>query len=203
MDATVSAILHELNSDLKPLHNLNNPFYTDPNFLGAIVASVVALFIAVFSDTLRKVFLNGNLYVDKVLDHKQGNGDLILYRLLITNKGNYPAKDVEVYVDNVIGKNNFLPVPLIWTHARAYMTPGVYRNIHPNQSVMLDLCEFTKSRKLLKFRLAAGDEVEDFCILDGNNKEITLKIYQEDGKTISVKLKLTWASEELPQISII
>lgn len=204
MNTTSSELVKGIIESLEPLENLSRPFYKDANFLGAIVASLTALGIALFSEPFKKLWRKTELVVNKdVLMNKQGNGGLILYRLSISNEGNYIAQDVEVYVDKVSGKNNFLPVPLTWTHARAYMTPGVYRNIHPKQKVLLDFCEFTKERNLLKFRLAAGDEVPDFCILDGNNKEINLKIYQASGKTISVKLKLDWKEGKDPSFPVI
>jgi len=79
----------------------------------------------------------------------------------------------------------------------------VYRNIHPKQSVLLDLCKFIKSRNLLKFELVAGEEVSDYCILDGNNKDVTLKIYQKSGETIPVGLNLEWRNGNEPLFTLV
>ncbi|MBI4089126.1 MAG: hypothetical protein HY424_00260 [Candidatus Levybacteria bacterium] len=207
METTASALLDQINLSLKPLGNLNKPFYFDPNFLGAMLASVAALGIAIFSEQLRGLWRKTNLTVQRILPNEQGNGNSIHYRLLIVNKGSYPAKDVEVYVDKIYENNrerrNFLPVPLRWAHARAYMTAGVYRNIHPNQSVLLDFCELIKSNNLLKLSLAAGDEVPDYCILHGGDTKVAIKIYQEDGKTITTKFKISWQTNFNIQISVI
>ena len=203
MDATSSALINEIARNLKPLENLNNPFYTDPNFIGASLASVIALVIALFSEPFKKIWRRTKLDVSKdIVMNKQGNGDSIHYRLLVSNIGNYVAEDVEAYIIKVSNKDNFLPVPLAWTHARAYMTAGVYRNIQPHQPVLLDFCEFTKSRNLLKFRLAAGEEVADFCILDGTNRNIILEIYQKSGEKTSVRLKLDWKAGNNPSFSL-
>jgi len=50
MDATFSALIKEIIQNLEPLRNLNNPFYKDPNFLGAFLTSIVALTIALFNE---------------------------------------------------------------------------------------------------------------------------------------------------------
>lgn len=204
MDATSSALIKEIAENLEPLRHLSNPFYTDPNFIGAFLASIVALAIALFSEPFRNIWRRTTLDVsNNIVINRQSNGDTIHYRLLITNVGNYVAEDVEVYVIKVSNKDNFLPVPLAWTHARAYMTAGVYRNIHPHQPVFLDFCKFIKSRNLLKFELAAGEEVPDYCFLDGNNRNITLEIYQKSGEKIPVRLNLDWNDNSDPLFSLV
>jgi hypothetical protein len=203
MDATSSALINEIAINLEPLKNLSIPFYTDPNFIGAFLASIIALVIALFSEPFKKIWRRTKLDVSNdIVINKQGNGDSIHYRLLISNIGNYIAEDVEAYIVKVSNKDNFLPVPLTWTHARAYMTAGVYRNIHPHQPVLLDFCEFIKSRNLLKFRLAAGEEVADFCSLDGTNRDIILEIYQKSGEKTSVRLDLDWKEDKSPSFSL-
>lgn len=206
MDATTSAILRKISVDLKPLQNLNNPFYYDPNFLGAFLVSIVALAIALFSEPLKNLWKKTDLTVQGILTNKQGNGNSIYYRISIINNGNYPARDVEAYIDNIYEDNkerkNFLPVPLRWTHARAYTRAGVYRDIHPNQSVLLDFCELVKDRNLLHLSLAAGGEVPEYSILHGGNTKMVLKMYQENGKTIIIKLKIDWQSGRNPTVSL-
>lgn len=204
MDIASSAMINEIVRSLEPLKNLNNPIYTDPNFIGASLASMIALAIALFSEPFKRIWRRTKLDVSNdIVINKQGNGDSIHYRLLVSNIGNYVAEDVEAYVVKVYGKDNFLPVPLTWTHARAYMTAGVYRNIHPRQPVLLDFCEFIKSRNLLKFRLAAGEEVADFCILSGSNKNIFLEIYQKSGEKTPVRIDLDWQEGNNPSFSLV
>lgn len=205
MDATTSAIIKEIADNLLPLQNLNNPSYSDPNFLGAMLASLVALLIAIYSEQFRNLARRTNLSVKNVRINEQGNGNSVYYRLEIINEGNYPAKNVEVYVDSIQEnsqtRENFLPVPLRWTHARAYMSAGVYRDIHPNQSVLLDFCEFVKDRNLLHLSLAAGGENPEFAILHGGDMQVDIKIYQESGKTIKITLPISWDSGQNPVVS--
>jgi len=68
---------------------------------------------------------------------------------------------------------------------------------------MVDFCEYYKKRKKLKFRLAAGSEVEEFSMLDGNNKNMLLKIYQKSGKTIGVGINLKWIKGKFPTFSVV
>lgn len=206
MDATSSALVKEIVSSLTPLQNLNNPFYTDPNFLGAMLASSIALVIALFGEQFKSLTRKTNLSIKNIRTNEQGGGNSVYYRLEIINKGNYPAKNVEVYVDSIKEggqiRDNFLPVPLRWTHARAYLSAGVYRDIHPDQTVLLDFCEFVKDRNLLQLSLAAGDENPEFRILHGGDTKVIIKIYQESGKTLKITLPIIWKSEQNPTVSI-
>ena len=203
--ATVSANLAEITASLQYLRYLNTPFYLDPNFLGALLASSVALLIALFSEPLRRMWQTARLKFDVVLKNVQGSG-VVYYRLVAENAGNTTVKDSEVYVvkifDDGVERQNFLPVPLRWTHASAYMTAGVYRNIHPKQTVLLDFCEYIAERNLVRLFLAAGGEVGDYSIVRASQTRVFLKGYQGNGKVVEAEILINWQGGQEPVITI-
>jgi hypothetical protein len=185
------------------------PFNIDMTLLGSIITSLTALSIALFSEPLLNKFIRKTkLVVKSIASHTQGNGNLIVYRALISNEGLYRAKDVEVYAEEIIESNNkrenFLPVPFGWTHAHAY-SKGVYRDIHPNQSVYLDVFDYIISPKgnLIRLSLKAGNEISDFSNINKGEIIIKSRIYQASGQTVNLKLKINWNGIDKPELKII
>jgi len=216
MDASISAQLHDLVTGLYPLQSLNNLLLLQPEFLGALLASSVALGIAIFGERIRRLWIKTTLEATEVYKTIQSGGGLVLYRLLLINKGNHKAQDVEVIVENFYGgdgkmRGNFLPVPLEWTHSHAYMKSKIVRDIHPKQPVHLDLLEFIPSQRQgqgytdasLKLRAGAGNELPDSTAIDAGQSSLLLKAYQADGKPLRIKLKIKWDGKELPIIKLI
>lgn len=198
MKSAVTDLILAINNQLEPLKNLDQPFYLEAEFIGAMIASVTALGIAIFNEPfLNKFVRKSNLLVKDVTSHVQGDGELIVFRLLITNEGAYRARDVEVNVDQVFDgstiRRNFLPVPLGWTHAHAAGI-SLTRDIHPNQSVYLDVCNYIKRDKdsVLRLSLKAGSEIKDFSLLKAGSTKLVLKAYQDSGQTVEINLLVTW-----------
>ena len=54
MDASISTQLKEITEQLIPLKSLSDPLWTQPEFVGAALASTVALGIALFGEPIRK-----------------------------------------------------------------------------------------------------------------------------------------------------
>lgn len=206
IDSTTSAQLSEILSNLKYLKYLNSPLYFDPNFLSALITSIVALLIALFNEPIRKIWRITNLEVKSVRENEQNN-QTIYYRLVAKNTGNTTIRDAEIYIEKVIDdyteRKNFLPVPLRWTHSSAYMTAGVYRNIHPGQTVLLDFCEYIADKKLVKLFLSAGGEVNDYSIIKASRTKLFLNIYQESGQTSKAEVLIKWNKNKKPVVSII
>ena len=210
MDAALSGQINTIIDSLKPLDNLNRPFYLEAEFLGAAIASLTALGIAIFSEPfLNKYVRKTNLKVKGVSSHVQGRGDLIVHRLLIKNESGYRAKDVEVDVEQIYDgdeeRHNFLPVPLGWTHSHAVNGGQVARDIHPNQSVFLDITNYIKRKEgdVLRLSLKAGQEIEDFCSLKVGFTKLSLRAYQDSGQNVSIRLQVNWDGKSSPTISIL
>lgn len=209
MESSLSAQLNQIITQLQPLKNLDIPILQQPEFLGALVGSITVLVVAIFNEPFLNRFIRRTkLVVKEAISHIQGKGDLIVYRLLIKNEGSYRAKDVEVDVEQIYENNkprlNFLPVPLGWTHSHALNKGLVTRDIHPQQSVYLDICNYIKRNEgdLLRLSLKAGTEVEDFCQLKSDSTRIVLKAYQDSGQTIVINLLINWDGKNNPSISI-
>ena len=80
MEANTSALLHEISANLEPLKSLSNPVYFDPNFLGAILTSFVALFLGYLSIRIQR---KHGQYIEKQLRIEQepyvvADGSIIL-----------------------------------------------------------------------------------------------------------------------------
>jgi hypothetical protein len=210
MDATTSTLLKQLVDELESLKNLNSPFYTNAGFIGSVIASITALIIAIFTEPfLNKFVRKTKLKVKGVTSHIQGKGDLFVHRLLIKNEGNYRAKDVEVNVEQIYDgdekRKNFLPAPLGWTHSHAVNGGQVARDIHPNQSVYLDICNYINRKEgdVLRLSLKAGQEIEDFCTLKLGSTKLELKAYQDSGQTVEIILIIDWNGKNNPSIRLL
>lgn len=215
MQATVSAQLNRIADQLDSLKSLNDPTWIQPEFVGAALASSAALLIALFGEPIRRWWIKTTLKVIRITSHIQGGGGLIVYRLLISNEGNHKAQDVEVTVEKLFEDNNerknFLPVPLGWTHAGAYLKSPVVRDIHLKQPVYLDLCEFIYPQRdgqgvtdaVLRLRAEAGQEIPDFNRLKKGKTRLMLKAYQADGKPLPVNVNIEWDGNNKPKINLI
>lgn len=215
MDSNISMQLAQIIANLKFLSTLGDPLWKQPEFVGAALASIVALGIALFSEPLKRKWINTSLRAMDIVSKIQGGGSLIVYRLIIKNVGNHKAEDVEATVEKLYenGKgerNNFLPVPLGWTHAAAYVKSPVIRNIHPQQSVYLDLCEFISAQRegygvidaVIRLRAEAGQEIEDFSRIKKGDTELFIKLYQADGKALGIKVAINWDGRNPPQVKL-
>ena len=215
MEASISARLGQIVEQLHYLKSINDPLWIQPEFVGATLASLVALGIALFGEPVRRIWIRTTLKASKVVSHVQGSGDLIVYRLLITNIGNHKAEDVEATVerldDDGSERKNFLPVPLGWTHAHAYVKSPVLRDVSPKQKVYLDLCEFIQSQRegqgfseaVLRLRAEAGQEIPAFNRLKPGKTKLFLKAYQADGKPLSISIFVEWNGNNEPNIKLI
>lgn len=215
MEPSISAQLAQIINQLKSLESLKDPLWLQPEFVGAALASIVALGIALYGEPLRRRWIKTTLLANKVVHHVQGRGDLIVYRLLIINVGNHKAQDVEVTVDKLyedggVERKNFLPVPLGWTHAHAYVRTAVLRDIHPGQWVYLDLCDFIHSQRegqgfseaVLRLSAQAGQEIPDFNRLKPGKTKLLLKAYQTDGKPLPIEIIVEWDGNNEPKIGL-
>ena len=209
MDATTSAFLQQIATNLEPLKALSQhpQIQFMPQFMASAFAIVTALVIVYFMEPWKRWFQKSKIVAEKVIPKYQ-NGQY-LYRLILTNKSNYVAKNVEIEVEDVYDdggepRANFVAAPLRWTHRSA--TP---RDIYPHQTVYLDICEVRQEQN--KFITLTAPHIMDLpemvTIRMGKTK-VKLKYYQEDGQTGVITLEINWngnetfKSPDLPKIRV-
>ena len=128
-------------------------------------------------------------------------------RLAIKNKkGGFKAVTVEAYIeeikDNGKTRKNFLPLPLQWTHGHLNQNRSV-RDIHPNQTVYLDIFDFhlnsnSLNEALISITVAAGGEVSNFSSIKAEKTELLIRLYQESGQVGKIFLKVIWERKKTP-----
>jgi len=133
-------------------------------------------------------------------------------RLVIKNNEQFAAKSVEAYLnaveDNGKPRENFLPVPLHWTHGQLNASKSTtVRDIYPQQVVYLDIFNEIYDRQAAKntveFAIAAGHGINDFSKLSLSESKLFVKIYQESGQVNQIALKIDWDGVDVPAMSII
>jgi len=201
--------------------NKTGPIFRNVEVISSLIVSITALGIALFSEKFKQWSRKSKLCIEKVSGlHIQDNIPpegkkikLSVGRVLVENKGRYKAGKVEVNVISIEDKNggrrNFLPSPLNWTHSQLYSenrTVGVIRDIHPHQSVYLDIFNLNtgeENSKILKLAVVPCSNIDDFSKLEIGENTIVLKFYQESGQTITKKLKIIWDGKDSPRIETI
>jgi len=123
-------------------------------------------------------------------------------RMAIKNGDNgLKAVAVEAYIEEVKDdgkiRTNFLPLPLQWTHGHLSQNRSM-RNIHTNQTVYLDICDFrTSSNPMseasINITAAAGGEVSNFSTIKAEETELLIRLYQESGQVKDISLKIIWS----------
>ncbi|OGG12955.1 hypothetical protein A2773_01970 [Candidatus Gottesmanbacteria bacterium RIFCSPHIGHO2_01_FULL_39_10] len=195
MEATVSALPIVINTA------------TETSFLvkyGGLIGSLVASGIALFLGGGGGRWLKGSIYKPKM--KVEGNirrfrQNHYSWRIAIKNYGNDTAKDVQVNVtkiiENGIPRENFLPMPLVWTHWGSET-----RNILPKQTVFLDVIEhhhIIKSNLYGTSNLATrfGGGVDDFRQLHESQEITTLELtfYEQRGLKHIEYIDLIWPKE--------
>jgi hypothetical protein len=169
---------------------------------GTWAAVVAALTIAVWGKTLKTFFYKPKITMLDITRFNH-NHTLDVWRLPFTNTGNDTAKDVQVEIVEVIDdrnkkRNNFLPIPLLWTHLDKET-----RDILPRQTAYLDVFEHINQEKLsnithyLRFGSRFAQEIKDFCFLEPGTSQIKLKLFQKEGKSYAIVVNAEWDGEFL------
>lgn len=163
---------------------------------GVLIVSATALFVVVGGEWLKSKFFKSELKVIGFEDFRQ-NHELIVWRIIISNIGSVTAEDVQVDVikikDDGKIRDNFLPLPLRWTHL-----DKENRNILINQSVYLDIFEHidkglsSNAQHYVKLGSRYAQEIKDFCFLEPGKSEVTLRLFQKNGKFKEIKLFTDW-----------
>lgn len=180
--------------------------------IATLIASAVALAIAIWGEWLKQFFFKSNLLVrqeDVLINDQQyipppkrtDVGYLpqppimqAMVRLFFLNKGNATARDVEVYVtkvyDNGVPRKSFLSVPLPWTH-----DGKTVRNFHPKQFGYLDFCwafDAFKTGDNPKLILIAGKSVPNYENIYTEQTEFEITVFQKSAKVKKFIVSLKW-----------
>lgn len=130
-----------------------------------------------------------------------GNDRKTIGRVSIKNFGVHKAIAVQAFLEEVKNdgkiRGNFIPVPLCWTHQGLGGDGLSLRDIHPNQTVLLDIFYFEhpssqQAEGSLNFALAIGSGIENFAEIKSEKTELSLKLYQESGQVIPFRLLIKW-----------
>lgn len=161
-------------------------------FWGPIIASLTALFLGG----------GGGRYISPILGFKpkleisslkKFSQSPNVWRLLIKNTGKNTALDVQVDIvevkDDGEVRENFLPVPLRWTHKDCEN-----RDILPGQAVYLDIFEhfnrFEDSRAIFATRFGRG--IGDFTEIKSGVSRIKIAFFERGGISFTKHIDVSW-----------
>jgi len=193
MDATASALFQKINENLVPLKSLNTPSVFKLEFWSSVLPSVVALLVAGGIGRYIKPYLGikPNLEVFELVRFHQEH---YIWRLAIVNNGKETAKNVQVDVvkiyDNGNPRENFLPMPLPWTH-----TNKESRDVSPKQTVYLDVF-YHKISDPNDAHIATrfGGGVDSFRKFKFGKTRLILTFYEQSGKSFSKEVEVSWSN---------
>jgi len=162
---------------------------------GSLIASITALFIAGGGGRwLMTKFYRPKLEIVGFGPHKQAS-NLKVWRIVIKNYGNEVARNVQADVIKIYDKNkereNFLPIPLQWTHLNQES-----RDIFPGQTTYLDFFDDipgTHSSPAsvihsVRLRSQFGLDVADFTYLKNETSEVQIAIFHDRMRPRRVKI---------------
>ena len=195
------------------------PFYFTQEFWTAM-ATIVALFMPLLVIWLNNRPKKSNLvfkdtsivHQDSLPEEKHIRKLLDVGRLIITNKGRFKATTVEAYIDQItsdgIAREDFFPMPLVWTHGQLNKNGSTVRDIYPNQTVYLDVFNHIldpeyKNNSSVIFAVAAGHSIDSLSKMNLGESEILIKFYQESGQVNQVWIKADWDGKSVPKINIL
>lgn len=160
-----------------------------------LLAVIVALALGIFSPILGKIveifFSKTNLvFKDKIIINQVGP---IFGRLVIINESKATARSVEAYLEMLEVEispglfkqiENFIPLPLGWTHGHLDPRNGPsIKDIKPNQSVMLDLFSTEKGPCIVLTFVLLRYELKESC-----KSKLIIILYQENGQIVKKEI---------------
>ena len=162
-------------------------------FWSSILPSIVALLVAGGIGRYIKPYLGikPRLEVLELIRFHQAH---YIWRLAIVNNGRETAKNVQVDVvkiyDEGVLRENFLPMPLPWTH-----TDKESRDISPKQTVYLDVF-YHKINDPNDAHIATrfGGGVDNFRKFKLGKSKLTLTFYEQSGKSFNKEIEISWTS---------
>lgn len=201
--------------------HFSTPFYFTPEFWAVVIALAIGILSPPLSEWWRRRPEKSNLVIEGVVVTNQGDEAMIaesepmalldVGRLIIKNKGLFKAKSVEAYIENITEdgelREDFVPMPLMWTHGQLNKDGPTIRDIYPNQTVYLDIFNNMLDREMSADRsvllaVGAGHGVPSLSQGALGESVLLLKLYQESGQVVQVKLKIAWNGRDVPTMSI-
>lgn len=186
--------------------------------IGTVGAVIVALGVNWWNNKPKK----SNLIVKGISIVNQDNAEteeeknsprlLSVGRIIIHNNGKYKASSVEACIEKIYfeGKEreDFFPMPLVWTHGQLNKKGHTIRDIYPNQTVYLDIFNqiydnYYVGENIVKLAVAAGLDNDNLSGMNLGESELLIKLYQESGQVNEIHLKTVWDSKNIPTISIV
>lgn len=164
--------------------------------IGTILTAIVAVSVALWGQTLRKIFYQADMKLVGHHENRQTSRDGNTQgqtRLKFLNDGGSIAEDVIIYVNAIIENGaprpEFLPVPLSWTHDGRYM-----RNFAPHEIWYLDLCRRNKvdDENLPTLVLAAGAQVPVYEDINEGKTTLEVRLSHKSGQIRDYKIDLFW-----------
>jgi len=163
------------------------------DFWASILPSIVALLIAGGIGRFIKPYLGIKPELE-VLELNRFRQDHHVWRLAIINNGRETAENVQVDVikmyDNGVPRENFLPMPLPWTHLNKEN-----RDISPNQTVYLDVFYHkTNTPDDVHIATRFGGGIDNFRKLKIGKTRLVLTFYEQSGKSFNKEIEVSWTS---------
>lgn len=193
MDVTTSALLKQLAENLEPIKSVNPPTIFKLEFWSTVFPSIVALLVAGGIGRYIKPYLGIKPCLE-VLELVRFHQAHYIWRLAIVNNGRETAKNVQVDVvkiyDEGVLRENFLPMPLPWTH-----TDKESRDISPKQTVYLDVF-YHKINDPNDAHIATrfGGGVDNFRKFKLGKTKLILTFYEQSGKSFNKEIEVSWTS---------
>jgi hypothetical protein len=159
-------------------------------------------------EIIRKKQIRSDLRLETIPNSYRQYGELVVGRVILKNFGRFPAIDVEADTDALeIGdetRTDFLSCPLNWTHSQIYHQNNNYhplRNIYPGQSVHLDIFNYELNSRTLRLAVIVCRDIDNYSKLEIGENKLRIKLYQDSGQVVLLKLKIVWDGENIPTIT--
>ncbi|MBI4666047.1 MAG: hypothetical protein HY751_06540 [Nitrospinae bacterium] len=181
-------------------------FLEDTNKFSAIAtfdATIVALWVGL-KEEVNKLINKPKLIPKSIVKHGQSHGRQmnfqreLVFRLPVKNEGSAYALDVYAIVESICENNslrqNFMPVPLKWTHSPFEERPGISgRNIFTNHTAYLDIASPCLNNTLW-LCASVGRDIPEYSLLknEGGDTVLHISLYQKDEKPQNVDIKINW-----------
>lgn len=175
----------------------DNIFGIPISLLGVIATTILGV-LAIFGEQIRSFLFRPNLReadspvkTSQLTPFPKSDGfiyheNFLFYRLPIKNVGRASAREVRVLLTYMKSVDNFIPVPLNWTHWNKST-----RDISVGETAYLDILKKREALSDIEFCWSseAGVPVEPrLKVFDSNLGDFLLQFYERDRKVGEIKL---------------
>lgn len=174
--------------------------------LSPLIASIVALIIAIWGDNIRRIFIKPFLIFSEVEAVPQINSSLgtthMMLRLAVKNKNNFftaPARNLRASITYIKNGEISLPMPLTWTHIEKDS-----RDISKGEVAYLDVIKYNPSdSSFYRFHSKMDGLIglPEYFLSRNEKTEIRISFFEENSELKTVRLELNPKSHRLKVIS--